>query len=114
MISYHGGIVSNIKFNPKSKMLIKANRNGYLNYFNTKGIGMSIIELGGGRKKINDTIDYQAGIKLIKKHGDYVNKKDVIAEIFCSNNKCIENGKNIFKKSIKIVDESPKQYKLVY
>ena len=114
MISYHGGIMSNIKFNPKSKMLIKANRNGYLNYFNTKGIGMSIIELGGGRKKITDTIDYQAGIKLIKKHGDYVNKKDVIAEIFCSNKKNIENGKNIFKKSIKIVDESPKQYKLVY
>lgn len=114
MVSYHGGNMSNVKFKPKCKRLIRSNRNGYLNYFNTKGIGMSIIELGGGRKKINDTIDYQAGIKLIKKHSDYVYKKDVIAEIFCSNEKNIENAKIIFEKSIKIVDESPKQYKLVY
>ena len=114
MIHAHGGKINKINLNPKIKKTIRAKKEGYLNYFNTKGLGISIIELGGGRKKIKDKIDYQAGFKLFKKHQDYVNKNEKIAEIFCSNTNKIEAGKNIFEKSIKIVDEIPNNHKLTY
>ena len=114
MIFNHNGRVKEIKLNPKSKKIIKAEKNGYLNFVNTKGLGMAIIEIGGGRKKIEDSIDTQAGFKLIRKHGEYVHKNDVIAELFCSNSSKIDAGYNIFKKSIKIMEEPPNNYKLIY
>ena len=114
MISAHGGKLNEINLNPKAKKIIRAKKEGYLHYSDTKNLGMSIIELGGGRKKITDKIDYQAGFKLFKKNGDYVHKNEPISEIFCSNTNKIDLGKNIFKKSIKIVEEKPKKYKLIY
>ena len=75
---------------------------------------MSIIELGGGRKKIDDIVDSNAGFRLIKKHGSYVNKDDEIAEIFCSDNNKIEKGVLTFEKSIQIINQLPNNYKLIY
>ncbi len=114
LIIKHGGDIESIKLNPTSKKLIKADKEGYLNFTDTKGLGMSIIELGGGRKKIEDLVDPYAGFKLIRKHGDYIKKNDVIAEIFCSNSNKIETGSNMFKNSIQIINELPKPYKLIY
>ena len=114
MILSHGGQLESIKLNPSAKKVIKADKEGYLNFLNTKGLGMSIIELGGGRKKIEDKVDSNAGFKLIKKHGDHVKENDVIAEIFCSDLNKIEFGYAMFKKSIKIINELPNQYKLIY
>jgi len=114
MILSHGGKLESIKLNPSAKKIIKADKEGYLNFLDTKGLGMSIIELGGGRKKIEDKVDSNAGFKLIKKHGDYVKENDVIAEIFCSDLNKIECGYNMFKKSIQIINELPNQYKLIY
>tara|TARA_Y100001970_G_scaffold6515_1_gene7445 strand:+ start:524 stop:1783 length:1260 start_codon:yes stop_codon:yes gene_type:complete len=114
MIIRHGVKNINIKHNPLESKIIKSKEEGYLNFFNTKGLGLSIIELGGGRKKIEDSIDPHAGFKLIKKHGDYVKKNDPIAEIFCSNLNKLKLGTETFKKSIKIVKNLPKKYKLIY
>ena len=114
MIIAHGGDISSIKLNPSITKIIKAKKEGYLNFNNTKGLGMSIIELGGGRKKIDDIVDSNAGFRLIKKHGSYVNKDDEIAEIFCSDNNKIEKGVLTFEKSIQIINQLPNNYKLIY
>lgn len=114
MIIAHGGDISSIKLNPSITKIIKAKKEGYLNFKNTKGLGMSIIELGGGRKKIDDIVDSNAGFRLIKKHGSYVNKDDEIAEIFCSDNNKIEKGVLTFEKSIQIINQLPNNYKLIY
>ena len=63
---------------------------------------------------IEDSIDSQAGFKLFKKHGELAQKNEPIAEIFCSNKIKIDAGEKSFNKSIKIVDEMPKKYKLIY
>ena len=114
MVTAHGGKLKSIKLEPITKKIIKADKEGYLNFIDTKAMGMSIIELGGGRKKINDLVDSNAGFRLIKKHGEYVKENDVIAEIFCSNTNKIESGYKIFKKSIQIINQLPNHYKLIY
>tara|TARA_B100000953_G_scaffold297751_1_gene293167 strand:+ start:13 stop:1272 length:1260 start_codon:yes stop_codon:yes gene_type:complete len=114
MVYYHGGKIEKINFNPQIKKVITAKKEGYLNYFNTKGLGMTVINLGGGRNKIEDSVDSQAGFKLFKKHGELIQKNEPIAEIFCSQEDKIDLGEKSFNKSIKIVDEMPKKYKLIY
>ncbi len=114
MVTAHGGKLKSIKLEPVAKKIIKADKEGYLNFLDTKSMGMSIIELGGGRKKIDDSVDSNAGFRLIKKHGEHVKENDVIAEIFCSNTNKIESGYRMFKKSIQIINQLPNHYKLIY
>ena len=114
MVTAHGGKLKSIKLEPVAKKIIKADKEGYLNFLDTKSMGMSIIELGGGRKKIDDSVDSNAGFRLIKKHGEHVKENDVIAEIFCSNINKIESGYRMLKKSIQIINQLPNDYKLIY
>ena len=54
MIFAHGGKIKSISLNPSSNKIIKSSEEGYLNIIDTKRIGMAIIELGAGRKKIEE------------------------------------------------------------
>lgn len=88
-----------LPFNPKYKLLIKANKTGYLKFKSTAVIGNICKDLGGGRLKKGDKIDFQAGIYLMKKLGDYVKKGETIATLYSS--KLINNElKNNFLNNI--------------
>jgi pyrimidine-nucleoside phosphorylase len=58
---------------------------GYLGRFATKQIGMLAIELGAGRKKMEDRVDPKAGIILKKKLGDRVENGELLAVIMTDN-----------------------------
>ena len=46
------------------------------------GVGIVSMNLGAGRGKKTDPIDYSAGIRLIKKPGDTVKKGEVLAVLY--------------------------------
>ena len=114
MIFAHGGKIKSISLNPSSNKIIKSSEEGYLNIIDTKRIGMAIIELGAGRKKIEDTVDSQAGIRFFKKHGDMVKKNEPIFEVFSSDKNKIKVAHKMINESIQIINQLPNQYKLIY
>ena len=114
MIFAHGGKIKSISLNPSSNKIIKSSEEGYLNIIDTKRIGMAIIELGAGRKKIEDTVDSQAGIRFFKKHGDMVEKNEPIFEVFSSDKNKIKVAHKMINQSIQIINQLPNQYKLIY
>tara|TARA_B100000674_G_scaffold245053_1_gene201920 strand:- start:779 stop:1330 length:552 start_codon:yes stop_codon:yes gene_type:complete len=114
MIYAHGGEIKSISLNPSSKKIIKSLDEGYLNIIDTKSIGMAITELGGGRKKIEDTVDSQAGIRFYKKHGDVVKKNEPIFEVFNSDKNKISVACKMINQSIQIINQLPNQFKLIY
>ena len=114
MIFLHGGKIKSIKLQPKVKKIIKSNKSGFLNIKDTKHIGMAIIELGGGRKKIEDSVDPQAGIKFLKKHGESINKNEPIAEVFASSSNKTLIASQYINQSIDVLNKLPSKYKLIY
>jgi pyrimidine-nucleoside phosphorylase len=72
---------------------VKADKDGYLNILNAEKIGTALVELGGGRHKKTDDIDYSVGFKFAKKVGDKVQKGDTIVYVYF-------NDKDKFKKSM--------------
>ena len=114
MIFSHGGKINSINLKPKFKKIIKSNKSGFLSVKDTKRIGMAIIELGGGRKKIEDNVDPQAGIKFLKKHGESINKNEPIAEVFGSSSNRNLIASQYINQSIDILNELPSKYKLIY
>ena len=57
---------------------VKARQTGYLETFANDQIGLMALELGAGRKKKTDPIDYAVGLEFARKPGDLVNKGETI------------------------------------
>ncbi len=67
---------------PKNKYEILVKEDGYLSELKAMGVGVVSMNLGAGRGKKTDPIDYSAGIRLIKKPGDSVKKGEILAVLY--------------------------------
>jgi pyrimidine-nucleoside phosphorylase len=89
LIEAQGGdlsVIENPNKYPKSQynQIIFSAKEGYIQSINALKIGLLTMEIGAGRKKISDQIDYGAGIVLQKKVGDPISRGEALAKIFCS------------------------------
>src|SRR5205085_7095848 len=66
---------------PTEVVEVKAPRGGFITAIDTYQAGMFTVDLGAGRKKADDIIDYAAGVMFDRKPGDEVRAGDVIARI---------------------------------
>jgi len=66
---------------PRTTIEVKAPQSGFISAIDTYQAGMFTVDLGAGRKKADDEIDYAAGVMFDKRTGDEVRAGDVIARI---------------------------------
>jgi pyrimidine-nucleoside phosphorylase len=66
---------------PATVIEVKAPRSGFITAIDTYQAGMFTVELGAGRKKADDVIDYAAGVMFDRRTGDQVRAGDVVARI---------------------------------
>lgn len=93
---------------------IKAQQNGFIESIDSKIVGESAVLLGAGREKKTDTIDYGAGIVLLKKTYDKVNIGDTIAVLYSSTDEKLKNGEKLFNTSFTIGNKKPTEMPLIY
>ena len=80
-VKIQGGDISSLVIDAKT-IYIKAYESGYIKYIDVEGIGEFSRSLGAGRINKDDIIDNNVGIKIFKKCGDYIEKDDIIAQVF--------------------------------
>ena len=90
-----------------------ASSKGYIANIDARLCGMAAVLLGAGRGKMEDKIDYGAGIWLDKKSGDQVAKGQVIARLYADDKKKLEEGFALFGKAVKISSKKPSKRKLI-
>lgn len=102
-------------FIPKGRIVsyLKADRDGYIQKLDAKGVGLASLLLGVGRVKAEDEVDLKAGIWFDKKHHDYVRRGEVIATIYGSDIKKVEECKKALARSIRIGLKKPLRHKLI-
>ena len=98
-IKYQGGDIKNLKDKSK-KLIIKSDKKGYLNKIDSVKIATLVHDLGAGRKKKSDRIDYAVGVVLNKTIGDKITIGDTLGTIYY--NKKVKDMENVFKESFKI------------
>lgn len=81
---------------------IRSETDGYIQEIDAFNFVIATMLLDGGRKKIEDSIDYHCGIEFFKKYNSFVNKNDIIATIYYNNKENINHIKNLCSSSIKI------------
>ena len=66
---------------PREVVEVQAPQSGFITAMDTYQAGMFTVDLGAGRKKADDQIDYAAGVLFDRRTGDEVRAGDVIARI---------------------------------
>ena len=90
-VKKQGGNLDDLKISDKV-FSIKSDKSGYINKIDTLRLGEIAKSIGAGRNTLEDKIDYEVGIVLSKKVGDYVEKDEEILKVYLN------------KKDVAIVD----------
>ena len=98
----------------KKSLEIKANKDGYIQSIDSRIVGESAVLLGAGREKKTDTIDYSAGIVLLKKTCDKLSQGETIAILYAESDEKLKNAEKLFNTSYIIGDKKPETMPLIY
>lgn len=86
----------------KTAKEIRAEKSGYISKIDAMKFGMAAVNLGCGRIKLNDKIDYASGIILKKKSGDKIEKGEIIYEIRSENEQKTISAMDILENAVEI------------
>lgn len=86
MVHSHGGDLAKLTpLAPAQPVL--AEEAGYVARINAERLGLAVIEMGGGRKKLGDPLDLSTGIEFLVRLGDQIEVGQPIANLFCQASK---------------------------
>lgn len=93
---------------------ICATTSGYIQQVHADQLGSIVKELGGGRERVGDQIDYEVGIILNKKVGDYVREGEVLMKVYENKKKLEEQTYlNCFEIASQLVESKPIIYEMI-
>jgi pyrimidine-nucleoside phosphorylase len=84
--------------------VFRAARAGVVNAVEPRRLGAGILELGGGRQTLEDTIDHAVGFVVTVKPGDRVREGEPIASIFARDQEGIAAGTAVLREAIGLGD----------
>ena len=101
---------------PKAKFIepIIAQKEGYIQEINAEEIGKVACNLGAGRIKKEDKIDYTVGIKLCKKVSEKVLQGEKLAYIYANDIEELQNAKQKMENIIKIDNEKKEKAPTIF
>ncbi|HON72933.1 MAG TPA: thymidine phosphorylase, partial [bacterium] len=113
MVRAQGGDISNLSPSAKRYDFIALD-SGYIDRLDAYLIGEAVRTLGAGRYRKEDRIDPNVGIILKKKMGDYVEKGEVLLEIYYNSEEKLSSSLRLTERAISINKDAVERYPLVY
>ena len=91
----------------KSKYVshVMANKTGFIHSIQTRNLGLILIELGGGRKQINDKIDFSVGYENVSDVGSAVDTSTPLVTVHYSSKEVFEKVKSRIQSCFEISDD---------
>ena len=86
--------------------LFLASRDGVVAYIAPRAIGRGITLLGGGRTKVEDTVDPTVGFVITARPGDMVRAGEPLATVFARDRSGVADGMSVLREAIGIADEA--------
>lgn len=85
---------------------VKAREDGVVAGFDTRALGLAVVELGGGRQRASDTINPAVGFTDIAAIGAKVKRGDLLARVHAADAEAADVAQVAFLKSIAIGDQA--------
>ncbi|MHA7969348.1 thymidine phosphorylase [Rhizobium sp. CAU 1783] len=86
---------------------VVATADGYLASADTRGLGLCVVALGGGRQRPTDAIDHRVGLSGLLPLGTAVSKGDTIAIVHANDRDSAEHAAGLVTVSYGIAGEKP-------
>ena len=86
---------------------VRSPKTGYLTHMDAEKIGLAAMLLGAGRETKESVIDHAAGIRLLKKTGQYAEKGEVLAKFYLSDISKQENAQETYLQALCFTDHPP-------
>lgn len=86
--------------------IFSAARDGIVAQVEPRRIGTGIIEMGGGRTKVEDKVDPSVGFVITARPGDFVRKGEPLATVYASNGAGIAAGLKALTEAVRIAEEA--------
>ncbi len=100
---------------PAHTIEVKAPQSGFITHMDTYLAGMFTVDLGAGRKKADDVIDYAAGVMFDRRTGDEVKTGEVIARVQIGSGKRDEDElRSRFLRLVEFGDVPPPARPLIH
>ncbi|MGJ8662722.1 MAG: thymidine phosphorylase [Marinicella sp.] len=80
---------------------------GYISSMACRDIGLSLIQMGGGRRKASDVVDHQVGFSQIKPVGAIVDEQTPMAIIHAQSAAQLEESTSALQKHLSVSEEAP-------
>ena len=87
---------------------------GWIKEINTRKLGLLLIELGGGRKQVNDKINYQVGYSNIISVGEKVDDSTPIVKVFSNSEDDFNEVKNDIRDCFVLQGSKVKKLNNIY
>jgi pyrimidine-nucleoside phosphorylase len=92
---------------------LTAKRPGFITEVDTKTVGNAICEIGGGRTKIDDRIDFAVGYQCLKRIGDEVNEGEPVGILHYREQAQVDLICEKLRSAYQISDEKPENTGLI-
>jgi pyrimidine-nucleoside phosphorylase len=92
---------------------IKAKNSGFISEINTKAVGEAICEIGGGRTKVDDVIDFAVGYQCQAKIGDEIRENETLGILFCRRQSQADSIREKLETAYKFSEEKTSKPELV-
>ncbi|ATP29974.1 thymidine phosphorylase [Chromobacterium violaceum] len=93
---------------------VYADRAGYVGAMDTRGIGMAVCALGGGRRLATDVLDFRVGLSQFVELGQNIGKDTPLMMIHAADEASFEDAARRVKAAIRIDEAAPSELPLVY
>ena len=104
-VQAQGGDVDALEDLPISDEIreVRPLQSGYVSRFSALGVGQAALTLGAGRERKDDEVDPGAGVALLVKPGDWVEKDQPVARLYGRRN--IERAEGLIEEALEISEE---------
>jgi pyrimidine-nucleoside phosphorylase len=92
---------------------VTAPRDAVVTELRALAVGIASLELGGGRRRQDDTVDHAVGVVCARKRGEEVEAGDVLAEVHARDEPSAERGVRAVRAAYELGDEPPRAHGIV-
>lgn len=112
----NSSVIDDYTIFPKAsiKYEVKAPKTGYVSDIDALKTAKACKNLGAGREKKTDKIDYSAGIYLTRRFGEFVQEGETIAVIYTNKQEAVKEAENMILSAYEITETKPEKFNMVY
>ena len=119
IIASQGGdtsIIDDYKKLPQAKIKyeVKSQKNGFVKNIDALKVAKACKNLGAGREKKSDKIDYSAGIYLTQKYSEPVKKGETLAVIYTNKKDTVKEAEKLILSAFEISAKEQEPKSLIY